>query len=416
VKVFDNGNGTYDYEYAVYNMNSDRSIRELIVPTGGASVSALGFHDVSYSEGEIYDGTDWPGNVGTGIVSWNTDTFATNQVANAIRWGTMYNFRFTTSAAPEVGQIELGVYKSGGAMSYNVSTYIPAGTPADPCDLPLGNCPEDVDSDGIVAVGDLLAIIADFGDCGDGTYRPAGDVNGDCCVTVSDVLAVVGSWGNDCTPIGACCLPEGGCLQMTAEACSWEANGTYQGNDTDCATANCPSPGACCFLDGSCDVMMATKCITAGGGFEGNDTDCETTECPVSGAGDECSSAMIASYGGNEFETYTATPSDNPPDDSQCGGTYLDWGNSPDIWFRFVAKKSGTVQFTTCDASSYDTSMALYESSCDKQVACNGDSDSGSGCQAYFSAIDYNVESGSTYYIRIGGWQEETGSGTLTIE
>jgi hypothetical protein len=415
-KVFDNGDGTYDYEYAVYNMNSDRSIRKLLVPTGSTMVSNLGFHDVNYSEGEIYDGTDWAGNVDTGMVYWNTDTFADNDVANAIRWGTMYNFRFTATGAPEVGQVELGVYKSGGAMSYSVSTYIPAGDPIDPCDLPLGSCPEDVDGDGVVAVGDLLAIVADYGECGDGTYRPAGDVDGDCCITVSDILAVVNAWGNDCTPIGACCLPEGGCLQMTEEACSWEADGTYQGNDTDCATADCPSPGACCFLDGSCDVMMATKCITAGGGFEGNDTDCETTECPVSGAGDECSSAMIASYGGNEFETYTATPSDNPPDDSQCGGTYLDWENSPDIWFRFDAKKSGTVQFTTCDASSYDTSMALYESSCDNQVACNGDSDNGSGCQDYFSAIDHNVESGSTYYIRIGGWQGGTGDGTLTIE
>jgi hypothetical protein len=59
--------------------------------------------------------------------------------------------------------------------------------------------------------------------------------------------------------------------------------------------------------------------------------------------------------------------------------------------------------------------MALYEDSCDNQVACNGDSDGG-GCQAYFSEIDYNVQSGSTYYIRIGGWKAETGEGTLTIE
>ena len=27
-------------------------------------------------------------------ITWNTETFAQNQNANAIRWGTMYNFRF----------------------------------------------------------------------------------------------------------------------------------------------------------------------------------------------------------------------------------------------------------------------------------------------------------------------------------
>ena len=171
-------------------MNSDRSIRKVIIPTGSAIVSALGFHDVNYSEGEIYDGTDWPGNVGTGIVSWNTDTFATNQVANAIRWGTMYNFRFTASAAPEVGQIELGIFKPGGADSYNVSTYIPASDPVDPCDLPLGYCPEDIDENGIIGVGDILAVIDTFGVTGDGTFRPSGDVNGDCTVDVKDICGV----------------------------------------------------------------------------------------------------------------------------------------------------------------------------------------------------------------------------------
>ena len=59
--------------------------------------------------------------------------------------------------------------------------------------------------------------------------------------------------------------------------------------------------------------------------------------------------------------------------------------------------------------------MALYENSCDNQVACNGDAD-GSGCQAYHSAFNYTVSAGSTYYIRIGGWQGATGEGTLTIE
>jgi len=413
-KVFDNGDGTYDYEYAVYNMNSDRSIRKILVPTGSAQVSNLGFHDVSYSESEIYDGTDWDGSTGEGYVAWDTDSFEQNELANAIRWGTMYNFRFTSSAAPEIGQVELGIFKPGGANSYPVSTYVPGGAPVDPCDLPLGECPEDVDGDMVVAVGDLLEVVGTFGDCGDGTYRPAGDVDGDCCVTVSDVLAVVNAWGNDCVPVGACCFADGTCAEGGEENCVG-AGGSYSGDGSNCETTDCPQPGACCYEDGSCEDLTLVLCSESGGAYQGSGIYCEMVECPVAGAGDECSSAMLASYGANSFETNTATPSDNPPDDSQCTGTYLDWENSQDVWFRFVPKQSGNVNFTTCDPSSYDTSMALYEGSCDNQVACNGDADGG-GCQDYFSALDYDVESGSTYYIRIGGWQGETGEGTLTID
>ena len=72
--------------------------------------------------------------------------------------------------------------------------------------------------------------------------------------------------------------------------------------------------------------------------------------------------------------------------------------------------------FTTCDASSYDTSMAIYSGSCAWQVACNGDDSGENGCQAYYSAVDLEVNAGMTYYIRIGGWEGATGSGTLTIE
>jgi hypothetical protein len=60
--------------------------------------------------------------------------------------------------------------------------------------------------------------------------------------------------------------------------------------------------------------------------------------------------------------------------------------------------------------------MALYEGACNNQVACNGDGNGDNGCQSYYSAIDFNVQKGSSYYIRIGGWEGATGSGVLTIE
>jgi hypothetical protein len=415
-KVSDNGDGTYSYEYAIHNLNSHRSIQSVTIPTGDAILSDVGFKDIDYNSGEIYDSTDWATNVGADFVSWYGPTHEENENGNALRWGTMYNYRFTASASPEFGDITFGIFRPGGDPSTTASTLIPGGSAIDPCDLPLGDCPADVDEDGIVAVGDILSIVANWGDCGDGTYRPHGDVDGDCCVAVSDLLQVIGVWGNNCTPSGACCLPGGGCLEAVTEATCTSSGGDYAGDDVSCKYANCPEPGACCFDDGTCAYTMQTECSALGGGFQGDGTNCKTTDCPVAGAGDECSAPLTAVNGANPFETNTATPSSPEPDASQCSGTYLDWSNSQDIWFLYVADQSGNVHFTTCEAGSYDTSMALYEGSCDNQVACNGDSDGDSNCQSYYSAIDYDVTAGNSYYIRIGGWQGATGEGTLTIE
>ncbi|MBL6998110.1 MAG: S8 family serine peptidase [Phycisphaerales bacterium] len=286
---------------------------------------------------------------------------------------------------------------------------------SDPCEAPLGFCPQDIDGDYSVNVIDLLSVIDTYGVCGDGSFKPAGDVDGDCCVTVADILSVVDAWGNDCTPVGACCLPEGGCSEAETEADCLQAGGEYNGDDSTCDFSNCPDNGACCFDDGSCTYGMPDQCIAQGGAFQGNGTACDTTNCPIAGAGDECTGPLIANIGANSFETNTATPSSPEPDEAQCAGSYLDWDGSPDIWFIYVAAESRLTHFTTCDASSYDTSMVLYEGTCDNQVACNGDAYNDTGCQSYHSEIDYTVQAGSTYYIRIGGWIGSTGSGTLTI-
>lgn len=160
--------------------------------------------------------------------------------------------------------------------------------------------------------------------------------------------------------------------------------------------------------------MTINDCSEMDGNYYGDDSTCESTNCP--GAGDDCSVAMVANLGANSYETNTATPSSPEPDDSMCPGTYMNWDNSQDIWFVWTAELSGNTHFTTCDGSSFDTSMALYEGFCSNQVACNGDSSGEDGCQSYYSAVDFNVTKGEKYYIRIGGWNGATGNGTLTIE
>lgn len=412
-RAYDNGDGTWDYEYAIHNMNSHRSVGGVMVAYGNSEISDIGFHDVDYHSGEVIDSTDWSWGENNGVLSWNTTVYEENQWANAIRWGSVYNFRFTSTGAPESGDMTMTLFRPGSPDSITVQAVVPQGSVVDPCDLPVGECPSDVNGDNLVSVSDILEVIAAWGECGDGTYRPAGDVDGDCCVAVADILEIIGAWGMDCTPVGACCV-SGGCVEdSTAEYCE-DLGGSYLGDDSSCAT--CPVPGACCFSDGSCSDLLAGDCAAQGGAFQGESSDCETEICPVSGAGDECKSAMIAYMGENSFNTTEATSSENPPSDDLCPGTYLDWSDSQDVWFSFIPKQSGEMLFTTCDQASYDTSIVLYQGDCGNQVACNGDASSGSGCQAYHSAIEYDVDAGNMYYIRIGGWLGETGSGTLTIE
>ncbi|MCH2147373.1 MAG: hypothetical protein MK073_06115, partial [Phycisphaerales bacterium] len=177
-----------------------------------------------------------------------------------------------------------------------------------------------------------------------------------------------------------------------------------------------PLDGACCFPDESClDNLDSDSCNDFGGSFAGEGSNCADGVCEA-GAGDTCDTAVVAVLGANAFDTTTNTASQDDPDDSQCAGTYLDWGGSPDAWFMWTPDSTGLASFDTCDSSSYDTSMVLYEGSCDNQVACNGDGTGLSDCQSYYSYIaDFNVSAGTTYYIRLGGWNAATGAGTLNI-
>jgi len=147
-KATDLGGGQWHYEYAVYNMNSDRSVGSVAIPIpAGVNVTNIGFHDVAYHSGDgignvNHDGTDWPSNLAGGFLTWATTPFGTNQNANAIRWGTTYNFRFDADVAPATGDVTLGQFKVAGTHVVNglpVPGPVPpafeafcSGTPLDP--------------------------------------------------------------------------------------------------------------------------------------------------------------------------------------------------------------------------------------------------------------------------------------------
>jgi len=123
--------GTWHYEYAIQNLNSHRSSAAFCVPiAAGVTLSSIGFHDVDYHPGDgpggvNYDGTDWSVSVGAGAVTWSTQTEDENVLANALRWGTLYNFRFDANAPPTARSGTLGLFKPGTPSVVSVSTISP---------------------------------------------------------------------------------------------------------------------------------------------------------------------------------------------------------------------------------------------------------------------------------------------------
>jgi len=129
------GGGMWHYEYAVQNLNSDRSVRAFTVPVSDAAiVQNIGFHDVDYHSGEPYDGTDWAGVRLGGAITWATGTYAVNANANALRWGSLYNFRFDADQPPQDTTVGFGLFKPGKpgtADTVFARTVGPAGVPLD---------------------------------------------------------------------------------------------------------------------------------------------------------------------------------------------------------------------------------------------------------------------------------------------
>jgi hypothetical protein len=116
-RVTNLGGGTWHYEYALYNQNSDRAVQSFRVPVpASATVTNVGFRDVAYlgndGNGNVnFDGTDWPMVRAGDALTWATTPFATNANANALRWGTTYNFRFDANVAPATGTVDLAQFK-----------------------------------------------------------------------------------------------------------------------------------------------------------------------------------------------------------------------------------------------------------------------------------------------------------------
>ena len=105
------------------------------VPLGcGITVSNLGFHAPLNHPGFANDGTlgnagfsnaAWTTNQTASALTWSSETFAQNQNANAIRWGTLYNFRFDSNRPPQAANATIGFFKTGSPITVGIQAPTP---------------------------------------------------------------------------------------------------------------------------------------------------------------------------------------------------------------------------------------------------------------------------------------------------
>ncbi len=127
-----NNDGTFTFNYVVFNLNSTQGCGDLSIPINPtAQLTDVYFNDVDYHSGELQDNTDWTHGIANGEISWEcTETYAQNANGNAIRWGTMYSFGFTTASAPQDVTATMGMYGPGVSTALTVPVKGPGDPPA----------------------------------------------------------------------------------------------------------------------------------------------------------------------------------------------------------------------------------------------------------------------------------------------
>jgi hypothetical protein len=105
----DNGDGTWSYDYALYNMNHAVGLSGLRIPVDiSSTVTEDSFHGVPHHSGDPQESTPWPFSRDATGLEWRTDSIDQNPNANLVTWGTLYSFSFKSDHAPSLQLCAVG--------------------------------------------------------------------------------------------------------------------------------------------------------------------------------------------------------------------------------------------------------------------------------------------------------------------
>ncbi len=103
--------GTYRYDYVLYNMNSDRGVRSLLL--NDVSKADNPEFSAPSTRGEPWSNVEWTPKQEADAFVWSTEDHNANPNANALRWGNAYSFSFVAATAPVDGTATLEFFKPG---------------------------------------------------------------------------------------------------------------------------------------------------------------------------------------------------------------------------------------------------------------------------------------------------------------
>jgi hypothetical protein len=126
----------------------------------------------------------------------------------------------------------------------------------------------------------------------------------------------------------------------------------------------------------------------------------------IYGPHDQCADAIAVEVnepynGSTEYATGT--------DISSCA-----YEDNNDVWHSLTARYSADYTISLC-GSAFDTTLAVFDDCSGTELACNDDTGPDVCDHKWQSQLTIALEKGSTYYIRIAGWNGETGDYTLTV-
>ncbi len=195
-KVTDNGDGTWHYEYSIYNHDMSRNVGSLRIPVASdVEISNIDFHAPVILSVE-FSGTEWSATRDAEGITWATTDHASGNAANPIRWGFLYNFGFDADAPPEISIGNVGVHAPSAIPFIDVEIATPPTTPPAPT-FRRGLCNDDASFD----IGDVIFLLGYLfsGDSAPGCFD-ACDTNDDGDLNIGDGISMLGSLFNGSTP------------------------------------------------------------------------------------------------------------------------------------------------------------------------------------------------------------------------
>ncbi len=189
---------------------------------------------------------------------------------------------------------------------------------------------------------------------------------------------------------------------------------------------------ACCYPDDTCaDDVMVLDCVAAGGIFRPGAT-CADSPCPPTCVNHDC----LTAFDLNATECSAGLPCTFPfsnldcevrPGDVLCtpnpGGipTVINMGSAKWYTWRPQTGEAGPVEVTMCDQAAYDAMLSVYDGGTDcstcppdfgTPLACGDDT---CGIGGGPPTVTFNAVQGNCYFLRVGGWNGEQGTGQVSI-